>query len=78
MNVVPTDERHAYGDIGLSDVNKTRTRTTIEYIRACEAALLVAPVARVETDSGVHKRLGWIHRMFGNKKALVVTKTDVS
>lgn len=59
-------------------MNKTREKTTIEYIRVCEAALLVAPIARVETDSQVHKRLGEIHRMFGNKKALVVTKVDVN
>lgn len=63
--------------LGHSDVNKTRIKTTTEYIRHCDAALLVAPIARVETDSQVHKRLGEVHRMFGNKKALVVTKIDV-
>lgn len=52
-------------------------KTTTEYIRNCEAALLVAPIARVETDSHVHKQLVRSHRMFGNKKALVVTKIDV-
>lgn len=64
--------------LGHSDVNKTRMKTTTEYIRLCDAALLVAPIARVETDSQVHKRLGEVHRMFGNKKALVVTKIDVT
>lgn len=77
----PADERYAYGKCdqlsGLSDVNKTRKKTTTEYIRNCEAALIVAPIARVETDSQVHKRLGQYHRMFGNKKAMVVTKSDV-
>lgn len=58
-------------------MNKTRKKTTTEYIRNCEAALLVAPIARVETDNQVHKRLGETHRMFGSKKALVVTKIDV-
>ena len=58
-------------------MNKTRTKTTTEYTRHCEGALLVAPIARVETDDQVHKRLGQLHRMFGNKKALVVTKIDV-
>ena len=59
-------------------MNKTRMQTTTEYIRKCEAALVVAPIARVETDSQVHKQLGRSHRMFGNKKALVVTKIDVN
>lgn len=52
-------------------------KTTTEYVRNCEAALLVAPITRVETDVRVHKRLGQYHRMFGNKKAMVVTKIDV-
>ena len=52
-------------------------KTSTEYIRNCEAALLVAPIARVETDVQVHKRLGQYHRMFGSKKAMVVTKIDV-
>lgn len=64
--------------LGHSDMNKTRMKTTTEYIRHCDAALLVAPIARVETDSQVHKRLGEVHRMFRNKKALVVTKIDVT
>ena len=59
-------------------MNKARTNTTTEYTRCCEAALLVAPIARVETDNQVHKRLGQLHRMFGKKKALVVTKIDVN
>lgn len=73
----PCSRRHCHF-LGLSDVNQTRKKTTNDYIRACEAALLVAPIARVETDSRVHKRLGTAHRMFGNKKALVVTKIDAS
>lgn len=52
-------------------------KTSTDYVRNCEAALLVAPIARAETDVQVHKRLGQYHRIFGNKKAMVVTKVDV-
>ena len=64
--------------IGLSDVNQIRVKTTTSYIRECEAALLIAPISRVETDNTVQKRLGETFRIFGPRKALVLTKIDVS
>ena len=64
--------------IGLSDVNQIRVKTTTLYIRECEVGLLIAPISRVETDNAVQKRLGEIFRIFGPRKALVLTKTDVS
>lgn len=64
--------------LGLSDVNKLRTSLTIDYMRRCKFGLLIAPIARVQTDNLVHKRLGDIYRTFGPNKALLVTKIDVS
>ncbi|KAL8651588.1 MAG: hypothetical protein Q9210_003171 [Variospora velana] len=61
---------------GLSDMNRTRTRATNEYIRSCDYLFLVAPVARVQTDNLVDRRImEYIHK-FGSQVALICTKTD--
>ncbi len=62
---------------GLSDVNKTRTRMTEQYIRKCHYILLVAPIGRVQTDNLVHKRLLEYSRAKAGRKALICTRIDV-
>lgn len=47
-------------------------------MKRCKFGLLVAPIARVQTDNLVNKRLGEMFRTFGPNKALLVTKIDVS
>lgn len=58
-------------------MNKTRTKTTHEYIRECHSVYLVSPIARVQTDNLVHHRLLEFSKTFGTKKALICTKIDV-
>ena len=47
------------------------------YIRECEYYVLVAPIARVQTDDAVHRRLKQAHKLFNSKRSLVITKIDV-
>ncbi|KAM0805279.1 hypothetical protein BDR22DRAFT_969026 [Usnea florida] len=61
---------------GLSDSNKTRTIATTRYMRRCHFGLLVAPIARIQTDNLVQRRLGEIHRLFGHRKGLLCSKID--
>lgn len=64
--------------LGLSDVNKTRTRVTQRYIRQCSYVVLVAPIGRVITDNLVQKRLVEGFHTHGTRKMLVCTWIDVS
>ncbi|KAL8829118.1 MAG: hypothetical protein Q9170_006308 [Blastenia crenularia] len=57
---------------GLSDTNRTRTRITNEYIHSCDFLCLVAPIARVQTDNLVDKRIYDYRQKFGTKVALDV------
>lgn len=59
-------------------MNRTRTRVTNEYIHSCDYIFLVAPIARVQTDNLVDRRLNEYRQKFGTRVALVCTKTDVS
>lgn len=61
---------------GRSDVNRLRVRTTTRYIRSCYYYLLVADIARVQTDNNVHRNLHRESRAFSGRKALVCTKID--
>lgn len=47
------------------------------YIRECDYYFLVAPIARVQTDDAVHRRLKQAHKL-NSKRALITTKIDVS
>ena len=62
---------------GLSDINKIRTNSTTQYLRRCDYVFLIAPIARVQTDDNVHKRLVNLSRTLGPRKALLCTKIDV-
>ncbi len=48
------------------------------YIRECDYYFLVAPIARVQTDDAVHRRLKQAHKLLNSKRALITTKIDVS
>ncbi|KAL9596174.1 MAG: hypothetical protein Q9179_004711 [Wetmoreana sp. 5 TL-2023] len=61
---------------GLSDMSRTRTSATNQYVRSCNYLFLVAPIARVQTDNLVDRRLSEYMRRFGSRVALACTKTD--
>ena len=50
--------------------------TTQLYMRSCQYLCLVSPIARVQTDEKVHKRLMTRKGIHGNIKVLVCTMID--
>ena len=61
---------------GLSDTNKIRISQSQRYTRNCAFIFIVAPIARVQTNNQVEKRLVEALAPHGTKKALICTQTD--
>ena len=64
--------------VGLGDTNKTRTRTTLRYIRSCAFVIVVAQIGRVLTEEATHQKLMIALKKPGKTKLLICTMIDVS
>lgn len=79
-SILPAYGREPFNNphcLGLSDTNRMRTAATEQYIRECDYYFLVAPIARVQTDDAVHRRLRQAYKLKASRKALITTRIDV-
>ncbi|KAF2753948.1 hypothetical protein EJ05DRAFT_504546 [Pseudovirgaria hyperparasitica] len=62
---------------GISDINRTRVKTTQAYLKSCDYLIIVADIKRAETDTATHSNLIDAHRRRRGKSVIMVcTRSD--